>query len=71
MTFVLCTDLNQQEISSKVNLLMENKRMWTEKKKLKLTLAPNSTKLAKFCKAFATSFKDLIAISEGVSERKL
>lgn len=45
--------------------------MRTEKEKLKLTLAPNSTKLAKFCKAFATSFKDLIAISEGVSERKL
>lgn len=71
MTFVLCTDLNQQELPREVNHVQWKIRECEQKRKNKLTLAPNSTKLAKFCKAFATSFKDLIAISEGVSERKL
>lgn len=34
-----------------------------------LTLIPNSTKFAKFCNAFAISFKVRQATSDGVSER--
>ena len=34
----------------------------------KLTLTPNSTKLAKFCNALAISFKVLADVSDGVSE---
>ena len=35
-----------------------------------ITLPPNSTKLARFCKHLATNIKLLAAISEGVSGNK-
>jgi hypothetical protein len=35
-----------------------------------ITLAPNSTRLAKFCKALAINFNVLEAVSEGVSRIK-
>ena len=42
-----------------------NRKIWY------ITLAPNSTKLARFCNALAISFNVLAAVSEGVSEKNI